>query len=152
MGAIAAGAMLFGAGVKAFGDIKSANSQAELERDKAVMAYRQADELEQRQMANDAVRQGQAFKAEEDFGAAYAGSGKEGSGLGSQLEIKRQADLAVAMADRDADFQAEMLRHGGDINNKLADETQTAGYLKAGGTILSAGGNFATSKFLFSGG
>lgn len=143
MGAVAAGAAAAGGVIGAYGAIQSAQDQANLDNEKAAIAFKQADEIQNREVANEAIRNSQANEAKLSFGAAYASSGKEGVGIGSQLEIQRQTDLQNTISKRDADFQAEMLRTQGGIDQQLADETKSAGYLSAASSILGGASSAA---------
>lgn len=135
-----AGTAIAGAGLQAYGAIKSAQDEADFDNKKAALQIAQANELQQRQMANDVINQNAAYQAKLDFGSAYAASGKEGAGVGSQLEIQRQTDLRKMIGDRDAAFQEAMYRSGAAMDQQLAGETKTAGYLNAAGAVLGGAG------------
>lgn len=143
MAAVAAGAAIAGGAVSAYGAIKGAQDQAELDREKAELSKEQADELINREQINDALRDTNTFRQKLDFQSAAAGTGHEGSGIGSQLEIQRQSDLAKVLADHDANFQAQMLLRGGQMYNRMADNTEEAGYISAAGSLLGGAGRAA---------
>ncbi len=136
-----------GAGSSIAGQLISADSEAKLDQQKKEIAAQQADELESREQVNAAIRLQQSYRVALDVSSEQATSGHAGGGIGSQLEIKRQADLQNMLSQRDADFQALMLRKGGDLYGQLGDQTKTAGYFNAAGTLLTAAGTMANPKF-----
>lgn len=140
MAAVAAGAAIVGGGIAAYGAIKSAQDEAAIKRLEAEQAYQQAGELDMRERANEALRTDAAFRAKLDFASMAAGTGHEGAGIGSQLEIQRQSDLQNILAGRDEAFAASQLRKGGDITRQLAGNIEEAGYISAAGSLLGAGG------------
>ena len=140
MAEIAAGAAIVGAGVQAYGAIKSAGDQSEIDQEKSAAQNAQANEIHEREAINDSLRASRAFQAKLDFAAAAAGSGHAGAGVGSQLEIQRQSDLQTKLSDEDAAFQEAMLRKGAGLDAKLAEDTKSAGYWSAAGSILGGAG------------
>lgn len=144
MGAVAAGAAVAGAGLQAYGAISSAQDQAALDRQKADIANQQSAEITARESNNEITRDQSAYRQKLAFGAAYAGSGKAGTGIGSQLEIQRQTDLANMTSNRDSQFQVNMLQQQAGVDTTLANETSTAGYLNAAGSILGGAGKVAS--------
>lgn len=136
----AGAAQVAGAGISAYGAIKGAQDEANFDRQKAATQEAQAVEIAEREKANEAINQSAAFNAKLDFASAYAGSGKEGAGIGSQLEIQRQTDLKNLVARRDAGFQETMLRTGAEIDKNLANSTESSGYIAAAGSLLGAAG------------
>lgn len=152
MPAIAAGAAVVGAGIQVYGDIKSANDQAQLDQERAGIAQKQANEIALREQDNEAMRDQQAMRQKLQFGASYAASGKSGTGVGSQLQIQNQADLQNMISNREATFQENMLRQQAGIDSALSDQTLQAGTLnaigagvaglsKAGSMSMSGGAN-----------
>lgn len=151
MPAVAAGAAIAGAGMSAYGSIVSANDQSQLDQARADIARQQADEIASRESANEAIRNQAATRQKLQFGASYAASGKAGVGIGSQLQIQNQADLASMISNREAMFQEKMLRQQSGIDTTLAEQALSSGTLNAiaaglGGaaraaSIETAGGN-----------
>lgn len=144
MPGIAAGAALVGAGIQIYGDIKSADDQASLDRKRAEIARQQAAEIEARNQTNAAILDDQAMRAKLQFGASFAASGKAGVGVGSQLQLQNQADLQNSVATREAKFQEQMLQQQAGIDTTLADQTESAGTINAigagiGGISKAAG-------------
>lgn len=136
-GAIA-GAVI-GAGISIYGQLKSAEDQAALDEKKKKIAEEQANEIFVREQINETIRNQATFQAQLQVGSEYAASGKEGAGIGSQLEVKRQADLATALARRDASYQEHMLLEGGSLQGQLADITRQSSYFNAAGTGINLG-------------
>lgn len=136
MPAIAAGAAVVGAGIGIYGAVKSANDQAHLDQIRAGIAEDQAGEIASREAANESLRDSAAMRQKLQFGSSYAASGKAGTGVGSQLQIQKQADLMNMMSNREATFQEKMLYQQAGIDTSLADETLRAGTLKAVGAGL----------------
>lgn len=142
MGALAAGAAAAGV-VSAVGAITSASDQQSLDNEKAQVAQAQAAEIGQREAANETIRDQTAYRQKLQFGASYAGSGKAGTGIGSQLEIQRQADQANVVSNRESTFQQSMLLQQAGVDTTLGNETMTAGYINAAGSILGGASNSA---------
>ena len=151
MPAVAAGALILGTGIKVYGALKGASDQANIEEQKAGFAREQADEVLARESINEGLRNDAAFRNKLSFGAAYAGTGKAGVGIGSMLEIQRQTDLQNALSKRDAEFQAAQLRKGAALQEDLAGNTRTAGYISAAGTLLGSAGKIIDTGLFTSG-
>lgn len=143
MPAVAAGAMLVGAGIQIYGDIKSANDQASLDQDRASIARQQAAEIDARNQANASLLEQTATRQKLQFGSSYAASGKAGVGVGSQLQIQQQADTENMVATREAKFQESMLQQQAGIDSTLADQTLEAGTLNAIGAGIGGLGKVA---------
>lgn len=143
-----AGAALVGAGIQIYGDIKSADDQASLDRSRAQIAMEQTGEIQEREVANESLRNQQATRQKLQFGASYAASGKAGIGVGSLLQIQNQTDIANMMSNREAQFQQKMLQQQAGIDTTLASETEQAGTLNAIGAgvggVASAGRAYAS--------
>jgi hypothetical protein len=150
MPVVAAVAAVVGTGIAIYGAVKSANDQSDLDQERASIAQQQAKELDAREQSNELIRDQQAYRQKLQFGAAYAASGKEGVGIGSQLQIQNQADLANMMSNRETKFQETMLLEQGGIDTSLASSTESAGTLNAVGAGL--GGLSAAGKLYTAGG
>lgn len=142
MGAVAAGAAIIGTGLSVYGQIKSANDQADLEQAKAQLSRQQAKEILDREQINDSNQQEAAIRTKLDFGSAFAATGRQG-GLGSQLELQRQVDQQISLNDREAKFQAMMIEKGADLQDQAADNTRSSGYINAASTLLGGIGKAA---------
>lgn len=136
MPAIAVGAAIVGAGISTYGAIKSASDQADLDNARARIATEQAAEIGQREVANEALRDQQAYRQKLQFASSFAASGKSGVGVGSQLQIQNQADLQNMMSNREASFQQSMLKQQAGIDTTMANDVIAAGNLNAAGAIV----------------
>lgn len=143
MAMVAAGAVVAGTAISVYGQMKAAEDQAKMAEFQQKMANEQADELGYRESVNAALRVGEAKKAALDFGAAYAASGKEGMGIGSQLEIMRQVQIQNALSQHDVRFQQAMLRRGGSLYGMQASATREASKWNAAGSLLTGAGSAA---------
>lgn len=137
MPAIAVGAAIVGAGISTYGAIKSASDQADLDNARARIADQQAEEIQQRELANESLRDQQAYRQKLQFASSYAASGKAGVGIGSQLQIQSQSDLQSMMSNREAKFQAFMLHQQAGIDTTMANDVIEAGNLNAAGAAVS---------------
>lgn len=120
-----------GAGIGIWGALSSASDQNALDQEKAHVAQEQATEITAREAANEINVNENAYRQKLQFGASYAGSGKSGVGVGSQLEIQRQADLQNMMSNRESQFQVQMLQQQAGVDTTLGAETMTAGDISA---------------------
>ena len=130
------GLMAVGTGLSIWGSLSAAGDQANLDQEKAQVAQQQAAEIQSREVANENLKDQQAYRAKLAFGASYAGSGKAGTGIGSQLEIQRQTDQANVITNRESQFQQQMLQEQAGVDTTLAQETQQAGYISAAGSLV----------------
>lgn len=131
MPAVAAGAALVGGGIAVYGAIKSADDQASLDSARARIALEQASELEDREVANEALRNQTAYRQKLQFGASFAASGRAGTGVGSQLQIQNQTDLQNMISNKETQFQESMLRQQAGIDTTMANQAETAGTINA---------------------
>ena len=146
MAQVAAGAAIVGAGLAVYGQIKSAQDQADLLALRQDAANSQADEIESRQRINEAFNLDSARQRALDFGSAYAASGKSGVGVGSMLEIQRQAELKNVLSRKDSYYRAAQLRlYGGSLGLE-AGQTISSGYWNAGGSLMTGIGRVASSS------
>lgn len=125
-----------GAGLSIWGSLSAASDQASLDQEKARVADQQAEEIQSREVANENLRDQQAYRSKLAFGASFAGSGKSGTGIGSQLEIQRQADQANVISNRESQFQQQMLMEQAGVDTTLAQETTQAGYISAASSLV----------------
>lgn len=137
---VAAAAAVVGGGIAIYGAIKSANDQASLDQERAEIAKQQAQEIAAREQANEALRNQQAYRQKLQFGSSFAASGRAGVGIGSQLQIQNQSDLASMMSNREAEFQEKMLYQQAGIDTTLSNQALESGTISAIGAGLSAGG------------
>lgn len=121
MSGAAAGAAIGGSFLGVYGALKSASDEADMLEENKRLANEQADELEYREMVNEIARNQAAFKAELNFGSGYAATGREGTGIGSQLEIHRQVQVQNEISSREAQYEAAAIRAGGSYYGKMAE-------------------------------
>lgn len=122
--------------IGAVGGILSAQDQQQLDNQKAAIAQQQAAEIQAREVANENLTNEHAYSQELAFGSSFAGSGKAGTGIGSQLEIQRQATQQNVVSNRDSQFQESMLLQQAGIDTTLGNETMTAGEIGAATSVL----------------
>lgn len=134
-----AAAALAGAGLSLYGAISGANAQADAAGKDAALKNAQADELLQRQAINEAIIRDQAQKAGLGFGASFSATGREGGGIGGILQINKNAQDEIMNTRRDAEFKANMLRSGANIETDLASSGVTAAWISGVGGLLSTG-------------
>lgn len=140
MGAMAAGAAA-GGGLAAAGAIIQGQDTNQLEQERAAIARQQAGEIASREAVNESLRDEQAYRQKLQFGSQNAGAGKAGTGIGSQLEIQRQTDLANAVSKRDSQFQEQMLEEGASIDQQMGQEAETGSYFSAASSVLGGAAN-----------
>lgn len=126
-----------GAGIGIWGALSSASDQNALDQEKAQVAEEQAAEIQAREAANEVLANQNAYRQKLQFGASFAGSGKSGTGIGSQLQIQANTDLSNMMSNRESQFQEQMLQQQAGVDTTLGAETLTAGDISALGTAVS---------------
>ncbi len=145
--AIGAGAgAIIGAGISIFGSIESGNDQNQIDQEKAANEVAQAQQVAAREAANDALRQQALITNQMNVSSEQAASGHETAGIGSQLELKRQNDIQTQLNDQAATFQENQLLSGASMTEQAGSQAQTAGYLQAAGTGVSALGTVLNPK------
>lgn len=145
MAAFAAVAALAGTGVQVYGQLKSAEDQAAAERRQEKLQNEQAAELYKRSLINEQIRDQATFRNKLNFGSIAAGTGHAGTGIGSQLEIQRQADQQTALIRHEVDYQTQMMKAGALVHGQNAENIKQAGYWGAAATILGGAGQAAGS-------
>lgn len=128
-----------GTGMEIYGQISAASAQADAARRNAALKQQQASELLARETINESMIQQQSGIISSRYGSAAAAQGIEGAGIAGQLAILNNTQITIANSRREADFKAQMLRQGADIENKLASDVLSASYIKTGGTLLTSG-------------
>lgn len=141
----AAGAVL-GAGISIFGSIESGNDQNKIDQEKAANEMAQAQQVVDREAANDALRQQATTTTQMDVSSEQAASGHETSGVGSQLEVKRQNDIQTKLNDQNASFQESQLMAGASLTQQAGSQAQTAGDIQAVGSGVSLLGTILSPK------
>lgn len=141
MAAIPIGLAVVGAGTQIAGTIMGANAQSEAAQKSAALKRLQAQELLKREAQNELILQENGVKLENQFSTAFAATGG-GGGLGGVLEIHRQVQQNILTAREDANFKAQMLNAGADVETSLASDTMAASYVTGAGTVLGLGAKF----------
>jgi hypothetical protein len=135
---VLAGMAAVGAGISIYGQIKAAQDKEEAAQFEAYLKGLQADEMMSREAINEGIMRDEAFRSGLAHQAAFSGTGREGGGIGGILTIKETTDRNIQLARRDAEFKASMLRKGADMDQKLASDLMTSGYIGAAGTLLTS--------------
>lgn len=128
-----------GGALSLYGTIKGANDQADAVERNSALKRQQADELMARQEINEQIIREQSEKSSLSYGASFAGTGREGAGIGGILQIHRDAQEQILNTRRDAEFKARQLREGADIQSDLASDSITSAWIGAAGGLLATG-------------
>ncbi len=129
---------VIGGVIGAVGGLISASDQAGIDNQKAALEQAQAEQVAQREAANDAATRADAFTKAGDVSSEDLAKG-EGAGIGSQLAIRQRAEMQISLNDQAAAFQESQYRAGAGMETTLAGNTMTAGYIGAAGNIVKAG-------------
>lgn len=148
MAGVLAGAAIAGVAIQAYGAISGASAQADAARFEADSKRQQADEILKREAINEQAISDTASRQSLEFGSASASQGGEGVSIGGQVQIQGYARKQLALAQRDAEFKAEQLRAGANIDTTLASDNMRAAWFGVGGTVLTTG---AKAYGMFSG-
>lgn len=130
-----------GVATQATGMVVNGIAQADAAERNAALKNAQADELLAREEINQELMREQAFQAEQNFGSAFAMTGKEGGGIGGMLTIHSQLERNLRLSRREAEYKAKILRAGGDIDRQLGSDLQTAGWITGAGTLIGGATN-----------
>lgn len=138
----AIGVLAVGTGLSLYGEYKQAQAQADAVRAQADAKRAQAFEILGRAEVNieRLRREAEVFKARQTGAVVRGGAEIRGQTL-IQLE-QTNSDVLEAIADqrREADFKAEQLFRGADIDTRLAGDIGAASRLSLlGGTLGGAG-------------
>lgn len=181
---IAGIATVAGVGASVIGQANAAAAQAKADQQDAANKNLEANELLAREAINETnlrnkslavetaqrIQLGQSQAAlniksaelQSQYGADFAGTGREGGGIGGILKIQHDTNIAnsimtnnletsmsLARSDlkigldagaREAAFKAEMLRRGASISTGLASDSYAAGALGITSTVLGGVG------------
>lgn len=130
-----------GVATQATGMVVNGIAQADAAERNAALKNAQADELLAREEINQELMREQAFQAEQNFGSAFAMTGKEGGGIGGMLTIHSQLERNLRLSRREAEYKAKILRAGGEIDQQLGSDLQTAGWITGAGTLIGGATN-----------
>ncbi len=131
-----------GLAVQVYGQINSANAQANAQQREAAMKERQAQELESRQAINERLMMDKEAQAELSVGND---NGSQRTSLGGILSMRRDLRANLETSHREATWKAEMLRLGGAADMSLASDIQTAGVISGVGTALTGSARIYSS-------
>lgn len=134
---VAIGGFVVGAGLTLYGQIAGASAQAEAAEKQSHLKNMQADEMLSRQAINEKTMLEQSKRIEGEYANSFAATGGEGAGIGGQMEIHRTTLENIALTRRDAEFKANMIRMGAEIEMSIASDIKTASYISGAGTILT---------------
>jgi hypothetical protein len=138
-------AIFAGAGLKAYGQYQSAQSQAWAARQNAKMKETQAREmLERMGIQEDRMKQqGEEFKSKQ--AGDFARGGVQ-LGTGATLVTMEDTNFKIAQGiddmRRDTVFRVNQLQQGASFEYKQAGETADAGAILAGGSLLEGAGSY----------
>lgn len=143
MDPITGGLLIGGTILGAIGQSKAAKAQARAARAQAAAKREQADEMLKRAKFNAAVMREQGRGLQQQQIAAYAKSGvalSSGSTLATLQDTASNVNLGIQQMLDEADFKANQLRMGADIDTRLAGDIRSAGKWAVAGTLLSGAG------------
>lgn len=134
-----------GVGIQVYSDIKQGDAQADAARIKAQSDEAQAQEVEYRagRNANLISEEGSQVMGEQAGAFAVGGVELSGSALLTLQGTQARMNQDIYQTYHEARFRASQLRIGEGVDNTMADNYQTAGYLNAGAAALKTGGMFA---------
>lgn len=142
MDPITGGLLIGGTILGAIGQRKSAKAQAAAAKAQAAAKREQADEVLKRAKFNAIVmrEQGRGLQAQQV--ASYAKSGvalTSSSTLATLQDTVSTVSLSVQQMLDEADFKANQLRMGADVDTRLASDIKSASNWQVAGTLLSGG-------------
>ncbi len=135
-----------GTGTQVYGSISSANNQAEAQRRDAALKNEQANEILAREAINRTAIDKQTVLDQGAYAAAFAASGREGGGIGGQIDIFNSAQEIISNARREAKYKSDALRQGADIQASLASDIVSSSYYTGAGTLLTTGARIGYMK------
>ena len=131
---------VLGAAVGTVATIESANAQAKQAEKEADLKEEQDREIRRRQQANEQVLRRRAMQTLGEQQTRFASSGVD-IGTGAPLQVMSQLyddlELDIQASRQEAAFNSYVMREEAGAKRSLAGATRTAGYLSAGGTLLS---------------
>lgn len=133
-------AMAASAAIGAYSSISSAVSQSNAHKKNADLKRLQADELLERQLINERTMREESELAQSAHITSFSASGRSG-GIGGVIRMKEQLEHNLAISRRDANFKADMLRRGADIDTRIASDAMVAGVLGGVGSLTTGAAN-----------
>jgi hypothetical protein len=136
---MAAAAIIAGVGtaVSVYGMIAQSQKQSEAQSAAADLKNKQASELDQRQAINESIMRQKSLEAQSRISALGGETGVEGGNLGSVIRMQRDLAQQIAVSRREEQFKANMLRLGGEVDQRLSSDIASAGWISGTGTLLT---------------
>lgn len=144
--AAAVGLQVAGSLIGAVGANKAAKAQAAAARAAAAAKQEQAVELLKRAKNNSLLQAEEGKVLQSNQIASYVKSGvslDSGSTLAMMQNTASVVHSGIQKMLDDADFEANQLRKGADVDNRLAADIRSAGKFQVAGTLLSGGASTA---------
>lgn len=141
---IALGVAIFGTGASVYGQMQAAESEREAAQREAENRRLQAEEVLRRGKEKEITltQQGQQISGAQLTGFGKSGVTLEGSPLLAMETTRNAIARDILESRRDAQFRADQLIRGADVQTMLADERRDAANWRAAGTVLTSAGNF----------
>lgn len=125
--------------VSTYSSIKSGFDQAKAKEREAALMNLQADELLARQLINEKIMREESERRQLQFGSAFAATGAGGGGVGAILKMKEDLESNIELTRRDANFKADMIRRGADINLQLASDIRVGSIISGVSSGINSG-------------
>jgi len=141
--------MAFGGGLlSAYGQIEAGRAQAKAARRNADIKRMQAGELLERAEINigEVFRESRIMAGNQASSYAAAGVGLDGTPLLVIEQTLARAGEEASLMRRDAQFSANMLRLGADIEEQQGKSLERASYIAAAGTLIGSAAGIAGAK------
>lgn len=141
----AAPLVIAGAGMalSAYGQIEGGEQRAAAARDEAANKRLQAEETLRRAQVKSEFMQKQGDQLLGSQASAYGHAGVElsGSALLTMEDTASSIRQEIEESQKEAAFRARQLQAGANFDDNNASDYQNAGYIGAGGTILTGAGS-----------
>lgn len=145
--AAAAAIAAVGTVVTVAGQLQASKAQREAAEASAASKRFQADEILNRFEINSAVMRRDQFTTQAKQAAAYVHGGVDvGSGTTLLMleDTARKISDQLIMDEKEAQYKANVLRQGGEVDERLGSEIRKAGQISAFGSFLS--GSYSTYR------
>ena len=138
--AIMVGTAVVSTGLSIWGTISGAQAQEEAAQRKQALANAQANEMMERELINEQIMREKSAEAQSGYRASWGSSGKEGGGIGGVLKMQKDLAENISLSRRDAEYKANMLRAGAQMETDLYSDRVTASYITGAGTLIGGVG------------
>lgn len=144
---VTAGVQLLGGALEFFGNRKARKAQAQAMRRQAALRDMESKEILERAAINiKSVREDtRRLIGEQRSTFAAAGLKMEGSPLDVATSTLNRAEEQIENMQREAEFDAKMVRLGASADRALAGATERAGRYQDFGTVLTSGARVANT-------